>query len=133
MILFEQFGESRLLYHFHCYERSFDEILFVVINVLSARANFHFYQKLSFAKQIYTILFLSVICRNHNNVMTGIAGIAVLGNYGKLVAPGVPADLLAPHLADGGQLPGCHSEHLHLGTHAGQQLSIGGEVDVVFC
>ena len=70
----------------------------------------------------------------YNNVTPLIIPIiAPLGNYGKLVAPGVPADPLALHLADGGQLTGCHSEHLHLGTPAGQQLSIGGEVDVVFC
>ena len=51
---------------------------------------------------------------------------------GKLVASGVPADLVALNPADSGHLPGGHSQHLHLGTSAGQQLSIRGKVDVHF-
>ena len=56
----------------------------------------------------------------------------VLGDHGKLVASGVPANILAFNFADSSQLLGDHPEHLHLGTPAGQQLSIGGEVDEVF-
>ena len=68
----------------------------------------------------------------HKYMMTLISLVKIVGHYGKPVATIVPADYLALDLADSGQLPGCHSEHLHLGPPAGQQLSVGGEVDVVF-
>ena len=71
-------------------------------------------------------------CVKDKYMVTLIALVKIVGDYGKPVASVVPADHLAFDLADSGQLPGDHSEHLHLGPTAGQQLSIGGKVDVVF-
>ena len=74
----------------------------------------------------------------HNNVTPRILPILILlvitiiCDNGKLVASGVPANLLAVDPIDSGQLPGGNSEHLHFGPNAGQQLPIGGEANVVF-
>ena len=64
--------------------------------------------------------------------MSNTTNVPAVEDNGKRVAFGVPADLVALNPADSGHLPGGHSQHLHLGTSAGQQLSIRGKVDVHF-
>ena len=70
-------------------------------------------------KDKYMVTFVSLMVKN-------------IGCYGKLIASVVPANLLGLDLADSGQLPCGHPEHLHLCSPACQQLPIRGEVDVVF-
>ena len=71
-------------------------------------------------------------CVKDKYLATLVSLVEIVGDYGKLVATVIPANLLGLDLAATSNLPCGHPEHIDLSSPACQQLPVRRKVDVVF-